>query len=148
MSLHRCIVFLFFISIANIVSATNAANGAERAPLVGAENLHPRLIEMLSTLSRNFDRQVIVTSGCRSANSNRRAGGAKRSYHLRCMAADFRIAGISEIRALAAVKTLRHRGGVGTYCRNSVVHLDVGPRREWHQKCRRSRTKLAKLKAS
>jgi hypothetical protein len=133
------------LCISTSVSHATAAKSGVGVRVVGGENLHPTLSSMLWGLSRQFGRQVIVTSGCRSANSNRRAGGARRSYHLRCMAADIRIAGVSEARVLAAAKALQHRGGIGTYCRNSVVHLDVGPRREWHQKCGRSRPKLARL---
>lgn len=59
----------------------------------------------------------------------RAAGGAKRSLHLQCKAADIKVAGISEGQLLRYVRTLPGVGGVGTYCGNSVVHVDIGPRR-------------------
>ncbi len=110
--------------------------------VLGGEGLSPKLIGMLRDVSRQFGRPVIVSSGCRSKHGNRRAGGAKRSLHLRCMAADIKVIGVSESNVLRAARRLAGRGGIGTYCHNSVVHIDVGPRREWHQSCgRKSRTK-------
>ncbi len=111
----------------------------------GKKGLNSRLVNLLSEVERHFGRPVTITSGCRSTRTNRRAGGARQSYHLRCMAADIRVAGVSESQVLRYVSKLPGRGGVGTYCRNSIVHLDVGPRREWHQGCG-SRTKTARKK--
>jgi Peptidase M15 len=105
--------------------------------VLGGEGLSPKLVSMLRDVSRQFGRPVIVSSGCRSKHGNRRAGGARRSFHLRCMAADIKVIGVSESRVLSAARGLAGRGGIGTYCRNSVVHIDVGPRREWHQNCGR-----------
>jgi uncharacterized protein YcbK (DUF882 family) len=51
------------------------------------------------------------------------------------MAADIRVAGIPEGKLLAYVKRMPIVGGVGTYCRNSIVHIDVGPKRQWGGGC-------------
>jgi hypothetical protein len=110
--------------------------------VLGGEGLSPKLVSMLRDVSRQFGRPVIVSSGCRSKHGNRRAGGARRSFHLRCMAADIKVIGVPEARVLSAARGLAQRGGIGTYCRNTVVHIDVGPRREWHERCgRRARSK-------
>ncbi len=107
------------------------------AAVLGGQGLSPKLLGMLRDVSRKFGRPVIVSSGCRSNHGNRRAGGAKRSFHLRCMAADIKVVGVSEAKVLRVAKNLPARGGIGTYCRNSVIHIDVGPRREWHERCGR-----------
>jgi len=103
----------------------------------GNHNLHPRLIRLLATIKRHYGRVPIVSSGCRSHRHNRRVGGARRSMHLRCMAADFRVAGVSKAKLRRYVSSLPGRGGVGTYCGRSIVHLDVGPRRSWYHGCRK-----------
>ena len=103
--------------------------------------LHPRLSRLISIVRRHYGRSVIITSGCRSYRHNRRVGGARRSMHLHCMAADFKVAGVSKGALRRYVSTLPGRGGVGTYCGRSIVHLDVGPRRSWYHGCRRSRRK-------
>jgi uncharacterized protein YcbK (DUF882 family) len=107
----------------------------------GHRGLHPRLVGLLYITARHFRSPVIVISGCRSRAHNRRIGGARQSWHVRCMAADIRVQGVSEHRVVRYARTLPGRGGIGTYCRNSVVHIDVGPRREWHQRCGRKKFK-------
>jgi uncharacterized protein YcbK (DUF882 family) len=100
-----------------------------------AHALHPKLNGLLRQISRHFGRPVTITSGCRSRRENMRAGGRRGSYHLRCMAADIRVAGVAESNVRSFARSLSGRGGIGSYCRNSVVHIDVGPRREWFQNC-------------
>lgn len=113
-----------------------SANSSRRV-----SGLNRKLRGLLARIERHYKRPVMVSSGCRSKKRNRRIGGARRSYHLRCMAADIKVAGVSERALLRFVRRLPGRGGVGTYCRNSIVHIDVGPRREWHQRCRRRKRK-------
>ena len=101
-------------------------------PMRGSKKgLSPRLVNLLFDVERHFRKPVTIISGCRSYQHNRRVGGARKSYHLRCMAADIEVAGVSESRVLRYVSNMPGRGGVGTYCRNSMVHVDVGPRRNW-----------------
>jgi uncharacterized protein YcbK (DUF882 family) len=115
-------------------------------PMRGSKKgLNPRLVNLLFEVERHFRKPVTIISGCRSYKHNRRVGGARRSYHLNCMAADIEVAGVSEAQVLRYVRKLPGRGGVGTYCRNSMVHVDVGPHREWHYGCG-SRKKIAKKK--
>jgi uncharacterized protein YcbK (DUF882 family) len=106
------------------------------ARVTGAHRgLNSRLLGVLHRVSRHFGREVSVTSGCRSQRHNRRIGGARRSLHMRCSAADIRVAGVPRHQVLRVARALPGRGGIGTYCRTSVVHIDVGPRREWHRGC-------------
>ncbi len=110
------------------------------AKVIGAEGLKPALRAILWQVSKHYDRPVVVSSGCRSKHGNRRSGGAKRSWHLRCMAADIKVSGVSEGNLLKLMRRLPGRGGLGTYCRNTVVHIDIGDKREWHQNCSRKRS--------
>lgn len=109
---------------------------APAVPRASWTRLHPQVRKTLSAVEKKFGRPVEVTSGCRSRQANRNAGGARRSLHLDCMAADFRVPGVSKARLVRFVSALPGRGGVGTYCRNSIVHVDAGPVRNWHQRCR------------
>lgn len=104
--------------------------------------LHPRLRRLLATVGRHYGRRAIISSGCRSHRHNRRIGGAKRSMHLRCMAADIKVAGVSKASLRRYVSRLSGRGGVGTYCGRSIVHLDVGPRRSWYHGCRKRKRRF------
>ncbi len=91
-----------------------------------------RLRKLLRQVSAHYGRRLIITSGYRSHRHNRRIGGARRSQHLHCMAADFYIPGVNKYTLARYLKRLPGRGGVGTYAGNRTVHLDVGPRRSWH----------------
>jgi uncharacterized protein YcbK (DUF882 family) len=99
--------------------------------------LQPSLRAALVKIERRFGKPVQVTSGCRSFRSNRLAGGRRGSYHLRCMAADIRVAGVSSRQIISFVKSLPSIGGVGTYCGKSIVHIDTGPERRWSGGCGR-----------
>ena len=120
--------FLFVMGMASFSSAANAS-------VSGNGGLNRRLNGMLYTISNHFGAPVTVVSGCRSYAHNRRIGGARESWHLRCMAADFRVKGISPGTVYRYAATLPGRGGVGSYCHDSFIHLDVGDRREWHWGC-------------
>jgi uncharacterized protein YcbK (DUF882 family) len=113
----------------------------------GKAGLSGRLVGLLHRIEANFGRKVIVVSGCRSRAHNRRIGGARESYHLRCMAADIFVPGVSKYRLWRALVNLPGRGGVGTYCRSAFVHIDVGPKREWAWGCgRKYKRRLARRK--
>lgn len=105
------------------------------------EGLRPRLLRLLTRVQDHFGKHLHIVSGCRSKSHNRRVNGAKRSQHLHCKAADFMVPGVSKYRLAAFLKQLPGRGGVGLYCRSSFVHLDVGPVREWHWRCRKRKAR-------
>lgn len=116
-------------------------------PMRGSKKgLNPALVDLLYKVENHFRKPVTIISGCRSNAHNRKIGGARKSYHLRCMAADIRVAGFSDSQVLRYVRTLPGVGGVGTYCRSRMVHVDVGPRRSWYWGCRSSGKKIARKK--
>lgn len=98
-----------------------------------------RLKRLLRKVSRHYGRKLRITSGYRSHRHNRRIGGARRSQHIHCTAADFYVPGVNKYALARYLKSLPGRGGVGTYSGNRIVHLDVGPRRSWHWGGRKKR---------
>ena len=137
--LLRAITF-FLISIA--VTADIA-----HANVKGNGGLNRRLNGLLNQVSSHFHAPVTVVSGCRSLTHNRRIGGARESWHLRCMAADIRVQGVRPGNVFRYAASLPGRGGVGRYCRDSFIHIDVGDRREWHWGCNGER-RFSSLKGS
>jgi uncharacterized protein YcbK (DUF882 family) len=81
------------------------------------------------------DRPFSVISGYRSQRTNdalraRSNGVAKNSYHIRGMAVDLRMKGVST-DTIANIGERLAAGGVGRYSSSDFVHLDSGPVREW-----------------
>ncbi|MDH3740180.1 MAG: D-Ala-D-Ala carboxypeptidase family metallohydrolase [Hyphomicrobiales bacterium] len=101
------------------------------------DGLKPQLVVLLAQVQLRFGRPLEIISGCRSKAHNTKVHGAKRSQHLHCNAVDFQVTDVSKHTLAAYLKQLPGRGGVGVYCRSSYVHLDIGPKREWHWRCRK-----------
>ena len=68
-----------------------------------------------------------ATNAALAANSN---GVARRSLHLRGMAADIRLPGC-DLRTLHEAAVSLKAGGVGLYTRSDFVHVDTGRVRYW-----------------
>ncbi|MEN0041826.1 MAG: D-Ala-D-Ala carboxypeptidase family metallohydrolase [Pseudomonadota bacterium] len=87
-----------------------------------------RLKRVLDQVSRQYGR-VVVNSTYRSSSRNRMVGGKKRSYHLKCQAVDFRVAGSNK----GLSRFLRSHPSVGGFKRyaSGFYHIDTGPRRTW-----------------
>lgn len=98
--------------------------------------LKPQLVSMLKTMERHFRRPVMVTSGYRSPSYNRKVNGARKSLHMICAAADIQIDGVSKWEVARFARSMPGRGGVGTYCHTTSVHVDVGPERDWNWRCK------------
>jgi hypothetical protein len=101
----------------------------------GMRGLNGRLVSLLRTVEQHYGRRVVVVSGCRSWQHNRRVHGARHSYHLRCMAADIVVPGVSKSNLAHYLLRLPGRGGFGRYCGSDYLHIDLGPRREWYWGC-------------
>lgn len=81
-----------------------------------------KLGAILAHIARATGHKPMVTSGHRP-----HSGG---SQHSHCYAADIRVPGVSERAILAAAASAPGIGGIGRYC-NGIVHVDVGPKRQW-----------------
>ena len=104
---------------------------------VDVDCIKPELVKFIKIVERRYGRPAVVTSGYRSPSRNRRAGGAKNSMHIYCKAVDIQVKGVSKWDLAKYMRSIPGRGGVGTYCRTKSVHLDLGPKRDWHHSCRR-----------
>lgn len=94
------------------------------------------LIELLDEIEDHFDApEIQIISGYRSPIRNsimsaRNRRVAKKSLHTEGMAADIKIAGVSN----SLIRNFAYRlgrGGVGYYGKKSFVHVDAGPFRAW-----------------
>jgi uncharacterized protein YcbK (DUF882 family) len=126
-------------------SAAGLARLAPNGLLKQRENvdvacLKPSLVRMLKQIEQRFGKRLVVTSGYRSPEYNKRVRGARRSMHMYCAAADIQLEGISKWDLATYVRSMPGRGGVGTYCHTNSVHVDVGPERDWNWKCRRRKS--------
>ncbi len=86
------------------------------------------LKSVLYQVSQKFG-PVVVNSTARGHKHNRRVGGARKSWHLRCMATDFRVRGNSK-GLYAFLRSHPSVGGLHRYP-SGFYHIDVGPRRTW-----------------
>lgn len=85
--------------------------------------LPPRLLKVLGHIRERTGVRPVLTSG-------HRKHGRRGSMHRHCLAADIRVPGVRDSTVVAIARTAPGIGGIGRYC-NGIVHVDVGPRREW-----------------
>ncbi len=99
--------------------------------------IDPKLFDQIYILQMmmNLNKPIQLVSGYRSAATNnalrrKNSGVAKKSYHTRGQAMDFRVQGVqvSQIRK-AALKM--SAGGLGYYPKSNFIHIDTGPVRTW-----------------
>lgn len=115
-----------------------APNGLTvQRPDVQTDCFEPQLVSMLHAVEARFHTKVLVTSGYRSPAHNRAVNGARRSMHMACKAADILVPGADKFAVATFVRSLPGRGGVGTYCHTTAVHIDIGRERDWNWACRR-----------
>ena len=105
--------------------------------------LKPKLVRLIKRAERHFGRHAIVTSGYRSRRHNRRVGGARKSMHVSCEAADIQISGVAKWKLASWLRKQEGRGGVGTYCHTRSVHIDIGEKRDWNWRCKRRKRRRA-----
>lgn len=82
------------------------------------------LYTILDILRNKLGKPVIITSGYRTPEWNKKCNGAKYSYHMRGMAADIRVNGISA-KELAKKLDEIIPNGCGIIVYDSWVHFDV-----------------------
>lgn len=82
-------------------------------------------LEEVRTLMGN--KPITVNSGYRTPEHNKAVGGAPNSYHLKGMAADIVVMGMSPKQVQAKLK--KWNGGLGAY--TTFTHVDIGPERRW-----------------
>lgn len=90
--------------------------------------LRPELLDILREIETHYGRKVVITSGYRSR-------GREGSLHRTCRAADIIVPGVSSQSLAAYARSIPSVGGVGTYCHQSMIHVDVGMPRDWKYGC-------------
>lgn len=96
-----------------------------------------KLRTILSRVHEKFGTKPSVNSGFRTVSYNRHVGGVRGSYHIKCEAADIQVEGVSSWTLAKFLRAMPDVGGVGLYGCKNIVHVDVGPRRDWYYACRR-----------
>lgn len=87
-----------------------------------------RLKSVLQKVAAKYG-PITVNSTVRSNKRNRKAGGKKRSWHLKCAAVDFRVhAGTKGL--LSYLRKNKNVGGYKRY-KSGFYHIDIGPKRTW-----------------
>lgn len=82
------------------------------------------LVSILDILRNQVGKPVIINSGYRTPTRNKTVGGAKYSYHMRGMAADIRIEGMTAKEIANKLnKIIPEEGGIIVY--NAWVHIDT-----------------------
>lgn len=99
----------------------------------GFNIVSPELIAVLERLRNHFNSPVIINSGCRCQEYNRKIGGARESQHVQGTAADIVV--MFKTPALVAdylEYQYPDKHGVGRY--NRFTHIDVRTiRSRWHK---------------
>ena len=129
------------MKLASLSGMTRVApNGLiTHTPKVEVGCFKPELLGLISAAEKHFGRKALVTSGYRDAAHNRAVGGVEGSMHLTCAAADIQIDGVTKLELASFLRAQPGRGGVGTYCHTSSVHVDIGEKRDWNWRCRKQK---------
>jgi uncharacterized protein YcbK (DUF882 family) len=112
-------------------------------------DLDRRLLELLRQIAlRNPGVRLEIISGFRSPKLNellRKKGHkvASHSRHSLGHAVDFRVIGLTPSKMKEEILKVGWDGGIGQYDKSSdlFVHADVGPKREWFERARDTRSK-------
>lgn len=101
------------------------------------DRFDPSLVRLLREIQTHYrGRVILVQSGYRSpaynaALAKRSRKVAKNSLHMRGMAADIRVQGVSPNELLSYLKSNPNRGGLGWFMTDGYIHVDTGRRRTW-----------------
>jgi uncharacterized protein YcbK (DUF882 family) len=94
-------------------------------------NVLPNILQLaknLQVLRDAIGKSISITSGYRSPQHNKKIGGAKDSQHVKGMAADIKVAGMTPKEVALVIEGLiesgkMKQGGIGIY--PSWVHYDI-----------------------
>lgn len=88
----------------------------------------PKVAEQLDVISRHLGNTVIINSAFRTVAHNTKVKGGKNSLHLKGMAVDIKVKGVTpkdlhgQLQMLMAAGKIT-KGGLGLY--NTFVHYDI-----------------------
>lgn len=87
--------------------------------------LSPVLRLLIWDIEGHFGKKVVMNSGFRTPWHNFAVGGASKSYHQLCMAADIFVPGVPKSKLIAYAKRNGMVGGLGCYPGRKFIHIDV-----------------------
>jgi uncharacterized protein YcbK (DUF882 family) len=90
-----------------------------------------KLVEKLQKLRDMVGKPIVIHSGYRTPEYNKKVGGANESQHVEGTAADISIKGMN-VEDLAKLAEKIGFDGIGIYVKQSFVHVDVrGYKARW-----------------
>jgi len=105
--------------------------------------IDPELIVILQKIRDHFGKPVTINSAYRTASYNKKIKGAANSNHVKGMAADIRISGVSPKEIATYAETIGVRG-IGLYETSSdgyFVHLDTrSTKKYWYGQAQKSKS--------
>lgn len=83
------------------------------------------LVNVLQKIRDYFGKPVIINSAYRTPAYNAKVGGSSSSYHVKGMAADIKISGISSVEIAYYAQTITDGVGAYYYAGADFVHVDT-----------------------
>lgn len=99
------------------------------SPDTGEAKMDMRVIIRLQAVRDHFGKDVVILSGYRTPAHNRKVGGHPKSLHLKGMAVDWYIKGVS-VSEMAQVARDCGFIGIGSY--KTWIHTDIGESEIWY----------------
>ena len=92
--------------------------------------INMKIIHILENLREMVKKPIIITSGYRCYNHNKKIGGKENSAHLFGLAADFYVLGISTSIAWVLLEKHNNISGMGHYLDTvpKIIHIDIKDR--------------------
>ncbi len=95
---------------------------------VGGQSVDLKALQALNNIRKDTKKRWKINSGYRPAEYNRKVGGASSSLHIKGIAFDVVVPMKHRERFYRAAKA---HGFTGFGWGNSIVHIDMGPKRWW-----------------
>jgi zinc D-Ala-D-Ala carboxypeptidase len=108
----------------------------------GSLAINEDALDKLQALRDKLGRPILLTSAYRSAEHNKRVGGAKNSQHMLGIAFDVRMENQDPQKFEAAARAVGFTG-FGYYPKQGFMHIDTGAKRSWGTPFKISATGLA-----
>jgi len=83
------------------------------------------LVIVLQKIRDHFGKPLIINSAYRTSAYNKKIGGSSSSYHVKGMAADIKISGVSAVELGLYAQTITNGVGVYYYGNTEFVHVDT-----------------------
>ncbi len=96
----------------------------------GKDDIAPELVRLVEDVRIHFNNPTTVNSGCRCPTWNKKEGGGVTSQHLKGLAADIAVKGVSP-KEVADYLQAKGVGGLGRYRGFTHVDIRTGRKARW-----------------